>query len=341
MKAFELSHFGLDGLRLVERPDPTPGPGQILLRMRAASLNYRDLSVVRGEYLSLKPPFIPISDGMGEVVALGPGVRRFKVGDRVLPAYITNWINGEPPADNMSRLGGPLDGVLAEYMAVSEESAVHAPSHLSDVEAVTLPIAALTAWQTLFVYGSLQLGQTVVVQGSGGVSLFALMLARAAGAEVIATSGNPAKLARLKELGAHHVINYRETPDWDKRVLELTERQGVRGADHVLDIAGGETLKRSIAAARVGGTVYVVGFVEGLSTTLDLLPTVTRRIRLQAVSGGHRTSLEALVRAMELHRITPVVDKVFPVTEVREALDYLGKGTHFGKVALSFEGFGR
>ncbi|WP_394835139.1 NAD(P)-dependent alcohol dehydrogenase [Pendulispora rubella] len=336
MKAFELAQYGYDGLRLAERPQPSPGPGQLLLRMRAAALNYRDLSVLRGEYASLPLPVIMGSDGVGEVVAVGAGVTKFALGDRVLLLYITNWIDGAPPEENMRRLGGPLDGTFAEYVVIQEDGAVHAPAHLSDVEAATLPVAGLTAWHMLFAHGHLRLGESVVVQGTGGVSLFALMLARAAGAEVIVTSGSDEKLARAKALGAHHVINYRTTPDWDVRVREITRG---RGADHVIDVAGGEELTRSIKAARIAGTVYVTGFVAGLNANFALLPAITKRVRLQAVSGGHRASLEALARSTELHReIRPVIDRTFHFTELREALRHLDKGGHFGKVALSFEG---
>jgi len=336
MKAIELSDFSLDGLRLVERPDPSPGQGQIVLRMRAASLNYRDLVITGGRYATFPLPVVAISDGVGEVVATGAGVRRFSVGDRVSPIYVTNWLDGALPADNMRRLGGPVDGVLAEYMVMSEEAAVRVPSHLSDVEAATLPVAGVTAWHSLFSLGSVQPGQTVLVQGTGGVSLFALLFARAAGAEVIVTSGSHEKLARAKALGAHHAINYREVPDWDRRVLEITRG---RGADHVVDVAGGEELSRSINAASVGGAVYFIGFVRGPSSTISLLSSMRKAVRLQGVAVGHRASFEALVRAMELHAIHPVVYRVFPVSALREGLGYLEKGDHFGKVALSLDDF--
>ncbi len=336
MKVIELANLSPQGLRLAERPDPVAGPGQIVVRMRAASLNYRDLLIIRGEYGPITPPVIPVSDGVGEVVALGPGVRRFAVGDRVSPIYVTNWIDGTLPVENMRRLGGPLDGALAEYMVVSEEAAVRAPAHLSDTEAATLPVAAVTAWHALFVHGAVKPGQVVVVQGTGGVSLFALLLARAAGAEVVVTSGSQAKLARALELGAHHGINYRETPEWHQRVLEITRG---RGADHVIDVAGGEELARSIAATGVEGTVYVVGMVRGHVASIPLLATMRRSVRLQSVAVGHRASFEALVRAMELHRIRPVVDRTFAVSQLHDALAYLENGNHFGKVALSFDGF--
>lgn len=334
MRAIELTRFGLDGLALVDRADPAPGPGHLLLRMRAAALNYRDLHVLSGKYRGISLPVIPVSDGVGEVIALGSGARRFQIGDRVSPMFITNWVDGRLPADSMQRIGGPLDGVLSEYMVVSEEAAVRAPAHLTDAEAATLPIAGVTAWHALFVHGSVQPGQTVVVQGTGGVSLFALVLARTAGAEVIVTSGSHEKLARARELGAHHTIHYRDEPYWEQRVLELTAG---RGADHVIDVAGGEELKRSIAAACVGGTVYIVGYVSDTEASISIPATVQRSVRLQSVAVGSRTSFEALVRAMELHSLRPVVDRVFPFTELRAALAHLQTPGHFGKVVISFD----
>lgn len=335
MKAIAFAdRIDLDALTLVERPMPEVGPRDLLLRMRAASLNYRDLAIARRAYGTFGAPLIPLSDGVGEIVAVGAEVERFAVGDRVCPTYLPDWIAGEPTEETARRrLGGPLDGVLAEYVRVAEHAAVRAPSHLTDVEAATLPIAGVTAWHALFVAGGVHPGDTVVVQGTGGVSLFALTLARLAGARVIVTSSSPEKLARARELGAAEGIDYRATPDWHARVLDLTEG---RGADHVIDVAGGDGLGRSIAAARVGGTVSLVGFVAGTSASLDLGATLRRVVRLQAISVGSRQSFEALTSALALHGARPIVDRVFGFEETRAAYDYLARGGHFGKVAIAF-----
>lgn len=335
MKAIAFAdRIDLDALTLTERPIPEPGPRDLLLRMRAASLNYRDLAIARRTYGSFAAPLVPVSDGVGEVVAIGSEVRRFAVGDRVCPTYVPDWIAGEPTEEAARRrLGGPIDGVLAEYVRVHEDAAVRAPAHLTDVEAATLPIAGVTAWHALFVAGRVQPGDTVVVQGTGGVSLFALALARLAGARVLVTSSSPDKLARARDLGAAEGIDYRATPAWDARVLELTSG---RGADHVIDVAGGDGLGRSIAAARVGGTVSLIGFIAGMSSTLDLAAAMRRVVRIQAISVGSRASFESLARALELHRTRPVVDRVFAFEDARAAYDHLARGGHFGKVAISF-----
>jgi NADPH:quinone reductase-like Zn-dependent oxidoreductase len=334
MKVFVSTRNGLDGLALVERPIPTPGPHQLLLRMRAASLNYRDLDVLRGDYADFPRPFVPISDGVGEVVAIGAGVRRFAVGDRASPAYLIDWVSGEPTEElRRRRLGGPDDGVLAEYVCVEEHALVAPPRHLTDVEAATLPIAGVTAWDALFVSSQVTPGDVVVVQGTGGVSLFALTLARLAGARVIVTSGSPAKLARALALGAEHGIDYRAEPAWHERVLALT---GGRGADHVIDVAGGEGLARSLAATRVGGTVSLAGFVTGKTARIALPTVMQRRLRLQGLGVGSRASFEGLVRTLEASGARPVVDRVFPLAEARAALAYLESGAPFGKVAIAF-----
>ncbi|PTL84149.1 NAD(P)-dependent alcohol dehydrogenase [Vitiosangium sp. GDMCC 1.1324] len=335
MKAFELRGFGLESLVLTERPEPVPGPFETVVRMRAASLNYRDLVLIQGTYdPKLRLPLVPLSDGAGEVVAVGPGVTRVKPGDRVVLSYVQDWVTGEPePSLVTRRLGGPLDGVLAEYVKVPEHGLVRAPAHLSDVEAATLPIAAVTAWHALFEVGRVRPGDTVLVEGTGGVSLFALQLARLAGARVLVTSGSDEKLARAKALGASAGINYRKTPEWDEAVLSLT---GGRGVDHVVEVAGGPNLSRALRAVRMGGEVTVVGFLEEMRAELELLQAIRRHVTVRAVSVGSRASFEHLVRALEVHEVHPVVDRVFPFADARAALGYLASGQHFGKVALAF-----
>ena len=334
MKVFELTGQGLGSLSLAERPAPTPGPRELLVRVRAASLNYRDLAVAGHGYGNFPRPLIPLSDGAGEVVALGPGSARFAVGDRVVLGYIPDWVAGPPTeAATRRRLGGPLDGTAAELIAISEEAAVAIPAHLSFGEAATLPIAGVTAWRALFEISRVQPGETVVIQGTGGVSLFALTLARLAGATPIVTSSSDAKLARATALGAAHGINYRTTPAWDAQVRALT---GGRGADHVIDVAGGPSLDRSIGAVRLGGTVVLVGFVTGAATSLDLTAAIRRAVRLESLSGGSRHSLEALVAALAAHRARPVIDRVFAFDELPAALAHLASGGPFGKVVVTF-----
>lgn len=335
MRAYELTQGeGPSALVLTERPDPTPGPGEVLLRMRAASLNYRDLAILQGTYGAFPRPLVPLSDGVGEVVAVGPGVRRFARGERVIPLYVPGWRSGLPSEEvSRRRLGGPLDGVLRELVCVHEEEATLAPPHLTDEEAATLPIAGVTAWHALFAAGRVGPGDTVVVQGTGGVSLFGLQLARLAGAQGVVTSRSAEKLARARALGATHGIHTGTHPDWETQVLALTEG---RGADHVLDVVGGEGLERSIAATRLGGTVSVVGFLGGMKATFDLPLALRRMVRLQAVSVGSRESQEALGRALAAHGVRPVVDRVYPFEEAHAAFAHLESGAHFGKVVLRF-----
>lgn len=335
MKAFELRGFGLESLVLTEKPEPEPGPFEAVVRMRAAALNYRDLALIQGTYEpGMRRPLIPLSDGAGEVVAVGPGVTRVKPGERVCLAYVQDWVSGEPEPSRVGRrLGGPLDGVLAEYVKVPEHGLVHAPAHLSDEEAATLPIAAVTAWQALFEVGRVRPGDTVLVEGTGGVSLFALQLARLAGARVLVTSGSEEKLARAKALGASEGIHSGETPEWDEAVLALT---GGRGVDQVVEVAGGANLARAVRAVRMGGQVSMVGFLAGTRAELELTQALRRCVALRAISAGSRTAFEHLVRALEAHAVRPVVDRVFPFAEARAALEHLAGGRHFGKVALSF-----
>jgi NADPH:quinone reductase-like Zn-dependent oxidoreductase len=335
MKTYELTDGrGLQSLVMTERPEPVPGPRELRVRLRAVSLNYRDLAILRGTYGSFPRPFVPVSDGVGEVVAVGAEVRRFAVGDRVIPAYVPDWIRGEPTEEGTQRrLGGPLDGLLRESACVHEDAAVAAPEHLTDAEAATLPIAGVTAWHALFTAGSVGPGDTVVVQGTGGVSLFALQLARMAGARVLVTSRSPAKLERAVALGAAAGISTHAGPEWEAQVLALT---GGRGADHVVDVVGGEGVGRSIAAARVGGTVSLVGFLESATVSFDLTRALRRVVRLQAVSTGSRDELEALGRALAVHGVRPVVDRMFPFDQAPEAFEHLARGSHLGKVVITF-----
>lgn len=324
---------GIDSLKLIEREAPKPGPGQVLVRVRAASLNYRDLLVVEGRYEpGQRLPLIPVSDGAGEVAAVGEGVTRVRVGDRVVGAYIQRWLGGRPTPATMlgSTLGSPRDGVLAEYALFDEEGSLRIPDHLSFEEAATLPIAGVTAWNALFEGTSLKSGDTVLVQGTGGVAVFAIQLARAAGLRVIATSSSNAKLARARELGAHEGINYVEVPDWDRRAVELT---GGVGVDLVVDVAG-TTLSRSIGALRLGGQVSVVGLLGGSTAELDVIPLFVKRPRIQGIYVGSRDHFEELNRALTQHRLRPVIDRTYAFEEARSALATLKSGSHFGKLVI-------
>jgi NADPH:quinone reductase-like Zn-dependent oxidoreductase len=318
VKAWQLDGWSIDRLALVERPRPSPGPGQALVRMKAASLNYRDLVVPRRGYGpgTGELPLVPVSDGAGEVVELGESASRFSVGDRVIPCFFQGG----------KSLGGPLDGVLQEYRVFSEDGLFRAPAHLSDEEAATLPCAALTAWSAIVEEGRTKPGDSVLVQGTGGVSLFALQFAKLCGARVTVVSGSDAKLARAKALGADQGFSYRATPEWGKET---------RGHDLVIDVGGAESAPQSLRAVRPGGTIILIGVVSGASMTLPLGPIVTRRVRLQGVTVGTPAGFDAMLRAVEQHRLKPVVDRVFAFGELRAALDYLASGAHFGKIALA------
>jgi len=334
MRAVEIrGAFGLDNLALVERPDPVPGPGQALVRLRAASLNYRDLLTVEGKYNpKQKLPLIPCSDGAGEVVAVGEGVSRVQPGDRVCAIFAQRWIAGEPSRERLrSTLGGPLDGTLAELAVFDQEGLVKFPEHLSDEEAATLPCAAVTAWSALVTEGDLKAGDTVLVLGTGGVSLFALQLAKILGARVIATSSRDDKLERVRELGADGLINYREVPEWGKRAKELT---GGTGVDHVVEVGGAGTLQQSLQAVRFGGTISLIGNLSGTKTELLLTHIFMQRIRANGILVGHRESFEAMNRAIDLHRLRPIIDRVFPLEESPAAFRHMAAGEHFGKIVV-------
>jgi NADPH:quinone reductase-like Zn-dependent oxidoreductase len=330
--------FGLDHLDLVDRPEPAgPGPGQVLLALRAAALNYRDLLMVRGLYDRRQPlPLVPCSDGVGEVIAIGEGVTRVAVGDRVCPIFAQRWLAGRPTKERVrSTLGGPLDGTLAERMLLSEEGVVRVPEHLTDDEAASLPCAAVTAWNALMTEGRLAPGETVLIQGTGGVSLFALQLARLAGARAIVTSSSDEKLERARSLGAEAGINYRQTPEWGARAKELTDGAGV---DHVVEVGGAATLKQSLRAVRMGGTVSLIGNLSGTDAQVALTAIFMQRIRLQGILVGDRESFEAMNRAIAAARLRPLIDRTFDLADARAAFEYLAAGQSFGKVAVAIAG---
>jgi NADPH:quinone reductase-like Zn-dependent oxidoreductase len=332
MKVIEISDkFGVDSLQLVERPHPVPGPGQVVLKMKAFSINYRDLLVVSGVG-RWKPPLgrVPLSDGVGIVAAVGKGVSRVKVGDRVAPIFYPKWLDGRVAAGKMGQAlgGGAADGVLAEYTLFDESSVVAAPAHLTDEEAATLPCAGVTAWNAVCL-GGMKPGDSLVVLGTGGVSIFALQFGRFLGARVIVTSSSDQKLARAKELGAAEVVNYKTEPDWPKAVVELTDGLG---ADYVVDTVGG--LKEAIAAVRLGGTVAFVGLLSGMTSEVDLVTFMGKCARVEAVDVGSREMFEAMNKAIAFHAMRPVVDRMFGFSELREALNYLREARHFGKVCL-------
>ncbi|MDL2337998.1 MAG: NAD(P)-dependent alcohol dehydrogenase [Pseudomonadota bacterium] len=329
-----LKENNADSLTLQERETPRPGPGQVLVRMKAASLNYRDLIIVWGRYPGMKSEgLIPASDGAGVVAEVGPGVKRFASGDRVTGCFFETWLGGAmTPKHFDNALGGSVPGVLAEYRAYPEEALVATPAHLSDEEAATLPCAALTAWNALYEGRQLLPGETVLVLGTGGVSMFALQFAKASGATVIATSSSDAKLAKAKALGADHLINYKTHPDWEQSVREVT---GGRGVDHVVEVGGAGTLQRSISAARHGGAVHLIGVLTG--GQIDPTAILFNTTLLRGVFVGSRDMFESMNRLISARQIKPVIDRVFPFAEARAALAHLEGASHFGKVVISID----
>lgn len=337
MKRWQLPAFGLTNLELVEATVPAPGSHELLVRVSAASLNYRDKLVVDGKLLPDRPamPFTPVSDMAGEVVATGDGVTRFKTGDRVLGNFWTQWIDGEPPAE-MTRhglsLGGPLPGMLADYVVLHEDMAVAAPVSLTDEEASTLPVAALTAWFALVETGKLEAGETVLVQGTGGVALFGLQIARAVGARTIVTSRSKEKLERAKALGAWGVIDTGATSDWSGVALDLTDGRGV---DHVLELIGGDNIGQSAAALASGGRIAQIGFMKGPEIVLSAVPMMLKRAVIQGITVGHRRAFEDLVRFIDAHGLKPVIDRTYGFEDVPAAFAHLERGP-FGKIVIDF-----
>ncbi|MFF5206824.1 NAD(P)-dependent alcohol dehydrogenase [Streptosporangium sp. NPDC000396] len=333
MRSYHLnSGAGITGLSIKEHPDPRPGPGQVLVAVRAASLSYRELMIARGDYvLPVKPDVVPVSDGAGQIVAVGPGIRTAKIGDRVTATLFPSWQDGPFGVQHLAQLGGSLDGMLTELALLDESALVPIPDHLSYQEAATLPCAAVTAWNALTGDGSGPLsGRTVVTQGSAGVSLFALQFAKALGARVIATTSSPAKAARLVELGADEVIDYRTTPDWAAQVRELTSGQG---AERVIDIAG--DLSQSLKAAAIAGHVASVGFVSADPPLLDPRAIFNSGATVRGIAVGSRAQFLAMNQLIEAHRIHPVIDRVFPFDQAPDAYRYYASGQAFGKIVIT------
>ncbi len=333
MRAYQLQEAtGADGLRQVDLSDPMPGPGQVLVRVRAVSLNYRDLMIVSGRYGgTARPDLIPCSDGAGEVVAVGDGMTQWSPGDRVLGTFFPAWGDGPAAPDKISdALGGSVDGMLAEHVVLREDGLVRLPAHLSYEEGATLPCAAVTAWNALVTQGGLKAGDTVLTLGTGGVSLFALQFAKLFGARVIATSGSDAKISRLREMGADVTINYKATPEWDREVWAQT---GKRGVDHVVEVGGGGTLPQSLRSVRVGGTVSLIGVLTGGEINPSII--LQKSIVLRGIYVGSRAMFEAMNRALAQSHFRPVIDKTFAFDEAADAYRHLESGTHFGKVVIT------
>jgi len=337
VRAWRLSEsFGIDRLELDERPDPALGHGEVRVRVAAVSLNHRDVLMVEHGISprGVRLPFVPCSDAVGEVVEIGAGVSRVEVGDRVASIFFQRWLDGDalPPHAYGSVLAGDLDGVLSDRVVLHEDGVVRVPEHLSDEEASTLGCAAVTAWHALVTKGGTRPGETILVQGTGGVSIFALQFGLLAGARVIATSSSDEKLERVRALGAWETINYVTTPDWAERALELT---GGIGVDHVVEVGGSGTTDQSIKATRPGGTVSLIGVLTGLGTRIDPHPVSFKGLRVQGITVGSRAMLEDMNRAIAVNGLKPVIDRVFPFDQAREALRHLQGAGHVGKVVIS------
>jgi NADPH:quinone reductase-like Zn-dependent oxidoreductase len=334
MKAYTIQTYGSpDGLKIADQPTPEPADREILVRVRAASLNYRDLIVLRGLY-DRNPQVgrVPLSDGAGEVVSVGSKTTRFKIGDRVAGCFFQGWSGGKFRAGmHRTALGGQIDGVLSEYVVYQEEGVVHLPDGYSFEEGATLPCAALTAWQSLIVRGQLVPGETVLLLGTGGVSIFGLQIAKASGAKVIITSSSDEKLERAKKLGADALINYRTTTDWGKEAVKFSGNEGV---DQVVEVGGAGTFLQSVRACRPGGKIGLIGILSGREAPSEIFPIVPKLLTVFGIYVGSREMFEGMNRALEQTQIRPVIDKVFPFGEAPQAFGYLESGSHFGKVVI-------
>lgn len=333
MRRYQLHAFGLEHLKIEQIPDPQPGPGQVLFAPRAQSLNYRDLLIVKGLYnRKLRLPAVPLSDAAGVVLDVGPGVTGFEIGDHVMTNVVVDWLAGPLKSEYLkSMLGTPGPGLAAERVVLPAAALLPVPVSYNFEQAATLPIAALTAWSALVTAGGLQPGQTVLTLGAGGVSIFALQLAKALGARVIITSSSDEKLARAAQLGADFGINYRSHPAWERRVLEWTDGLGV---DLVVENVGAATLDQSLTATRTSGAVALLGALAGLSATINTGQVLMRRLRICGVMVDSRAAFCALSEFLNQHPIAPVLDRRFPFEELPAALRYMESGAHFGKIVI-------
>jgi NADPH:quinone reductase-like Zn-dependent oxidoreductase len=333
MKVWEISAFGLDRLALTERPMPQPSGTQVLVKVHAISINYRDLLTVTGRYNpKMALPRIPCSDGAGEVVAIGEKVTRVKIKQRVAGIFMQNWIDGPPEAAKQhGALGGDIDGTLAEFLLVDENGLVEVPAHLSWEEAATLPCAAVTAWNAVVHAGQTKAGDTVVIQGTGGVSIFALQFAKLLGARVLGTSSSDEKLTRAGKLGLDAGLNYKHQEDWAKWVVEQT---GARGADLVIEVGGAGTLGQSMKAIRVGGRIAQIGVLAESTHPMEIRPLLHKQAHLHGIYVGSRADFEEMNRAIALHKLQPVVDHQFSFEEAPKALALMEKASHFGKIVI-------
>ncbi len=337
MKAWRIAHFGIENLELVALPDPQPQRGEVLVRVHAVSLNYRDLMVVVGRYNpKMHLPRIPSSDGAGEIVAIGEGVTRVKVGDRVAGIFMQNWIDGPADAAKIrGALGGDIDGMLAEYVALSEDGVVRIPAHLSFDEAATLPCAAVTAWNAVVRAGRVKAGDTVLMQGTGGVSVFALQFAKLLGARVLGISSSDEKIERAKHLGLDAAVNYRQHPDWDKWVLEQTSG---RGADLVVEVGGAGTFTRSLRSIRIGGVVAQIGVLSQSIEGIEIPLLLHKQVHLRGIYVGSRADFEEMNRAIDLHQLKPAIDQAVSFGNLPDALRRMETGAHFGKLVVQVGG---
>jgi NADPH:quinone reductase-like Zn-dependent oxidoreductase len=329
--------FSIDALTTDNIPVSAPGPGQVLVAVKAVSLNYRDILMVTGKYSpNLQKPMTICSDAAGEVLAVGAGVTRFKSGDRVLSSFFQDWIDGDYDREySKSALGGSIDGVLTTAKLFREGGLLPLPHHLSFDEGATLPCAALTAWHAMVSAAHLKSGDTVLLLGTGGVSIFGLQFAKLHGARAIITSSSNEKLERAKSLGADETINYRENSEWEKAVFKLT---GGRGADNVLEVGGGETLPHSLRAVRSGGQVSVIGVLSGIDSALNIGPILHNNLRVQGIYVGSVAMFKEMNRAIAANRLKPVIDRTFSFAQAREALHFMQSGQHFGKIVISVDG---
>ncbi len=336
MKLWRIPAFGIDKLEHINAPEPTPCAGEVLVKIRAVSLNYRDLMVTLGRYNpKMALPRIPLSDGAGEVIAVGEGVSQVKVGQRVAGIFMQNWLDGAPAAQKQQRaLGGDIDGILSEYVVLREDGVVPIPEHLSWEEAATLPCAAVTAWNAVVHAGRIKSGSTVVIQGTGGVSIFALQFAKALGARVLGTSSSDEKLQRAAKLGLDAGVNYKQTPDWAKWVLAQT---GGEGADLVVEVGGAGTFSQSLAAVRVGGTVSQIGVLSQTSDPLTVAPILHRQVHIQGIYVGSRAHFLEMNRAITQTSLKPIVDEIFAFDQAQQALRRMESGAHFGKLVIRID----